>query len=687
MYLKSIIKRRSCHEWLSSLPVFLLLLSVIIAGNSEHIHARLLNTGELIWHDYFTLRADIPTPTCDPAPDIEAMLQKLEAETDNSDEMSDLFDASPFDRKTALLSLQSARQLCINKHHLAQQNQARITPSVIIFRTLETSMAKINLFAFEKQRMILILTLFICAVTTTFKQKHIAFRPVLTLKDHHISTIAQLLGNAIMLFSAWFYRETIYQSASVIDHPEIYLLLIIGFATLTIVNFFQFFKPLITPGFNNKQDSTLQSLLTIPLYIFMAYFVGLYFFLIEEHFAGPAIFFSLLFDQAGLFLNIGLYIWVGMLLKRTQLGDLVFKVFIPWRMSPELLAFVAIIVMAVPTAYTGASGIIIIAMGAIVYEELLRAGARRQLALAATAMTGSAGVVLRPCLLVVLIAALNKEVVTDQLFSWGLKTFMTTSIVFFMFAWISKREKMHIAPIKEAFKPFLLALIPLLPYVGIVLFIYFSYFFLLNVTMDEFSAPVILPVIILGLIIYEKFFVRMVQVAASEKEGHKFEYTVRMASSESSVHIGALLLLMGLSFVLGGVIERSGLLNNIPETFSSTWVTLSFLVVILVGIGMIMDPFGAVVLVSSTIAQIAYNNGINPIHFWMITLVAFELGYLTPPVALNHLLTRQMVGHEETAKAALEGDNFWYRHEKLLLPLVTMGTTLLLVTIIPILWG
>jgi TRAP-type C4-dicarboxylate transport system permease large subunit len=354
-------------------------------------------------------------------------------------------------------------------------------------------------------------------------------------------------------------------------------------------------------------------------------------------------------------------------------------------MSPELLAVVAIIVMAVPTAYTGASGIIIIAMGAIVYEELRRAGARRQLALAATAMTGSAGVVLRPCLLVVLIAALNKEVVTDQLFSWGLKTFMTTSVVFFIFTWISKREKMHLASMHEAFKPFLRALVPLLPYALIVLLIYLSYFFLLNVTMDEFSAPVILPVIILGLIVYEKLFVRMVLVASPEKDAHKFEYTIRIATSESSVHIGALLLLMGLSFVLGGVIERSGLLTSIPDTFTSTWMTLSFLIVVLVGIGMIMDPFGAVVLVSGTVAQIAYNNGINPVHFWMITLVSFELGYLTPPVALNHLLTRQMVGHEETAKAALEGDNFWYRHEKILLPLATMGTTLLLVTVVPVL--
>ena len=687
MSFKAFVKLRSCREWFSTLPVFFLLLSVIIAGNSEQIHARLLNVGEFLWHDYYTLRADVPVPDCNPDSDIEAALQKLQQETETLDGLEDLFDESPFDREVASLSLMNARQLCIKKHQLAEQNQARISSSVIVFRTLETAVAKISIFAFEKQRMILILTLFICAITSTVKQKHIAFRPVISQKDHRTSTLAQLIGNSIMLFSAWFYRTTIYQSGTHVDHPEIYFLLLVGFASLSAVNLLQLGKPALSAKGHKKIDSHFQSILTIPLYIFMSFFVACYFFLIEQHWAGPAIFFSLLFDQAGLFLNIGLYIWVGMLLKRTQLGDLVFKAFIPWRMSAELLAVVAVLVMAVPTAYTGASGIIIIAMGSIVYEELRRVGARRQLALAATAMTGSAGVVLRPCLLVVLIAALNKEVVTDQLFSWGLKTFMTTTVVFFIFAWITKREKIHVAPVKEAFYPFLLALVPLLPYLGIVLLIYFAYFFILNVSMDEFSAPVILPLIILGLIIYEKLFVRVVQIAAHEKEGHKFEYTVRMASSESSVHIGALLLLMGLSFALGGVIERSGLLDNIPNTFSSIWLTLSFLIAVLITIGMFMDPFGAVVLVSGSIAQIAYQNGINPVHFWMITLVSFELGYLTPPVALNHLLTRQMVGHEETDKAALEGEGFWYRHEKILLPLVTMGTTLLLVTVVPVMLG
>ena len=673
---------RSYREWLSSLPLFILLLIVILSGNGEKIHARLLYMGELVWQDYFILRGDIPLPVCDVNPDIELALDKLASDAGSQDEMDELFDDEPFDREAARISLESARQLCIEKHQFAQQNQARVTPAVIVFRTLETSIATISIIAYEKQRITLLLMIFICAFTCSVKQHHISFKPVTTVMDHKLSSAAQLLGNLLLLISAWSYRDSAFKSATVVEYPEIYTSLILGFAILTVISLIQFVK---LPHDIKPGGRVVHALLSIPLYVIMAWCAAIYFFLFENHPAGLAIFFSLLFDQAGLFLNVGLYIWVGMLLKQTDLGELVFKVFTPWRMSPELLAFIAIVVMAVPTAYTGASGIIIIAMGGIVYRELRRVGARRQLALAATAMTGSAGVVLRPCLLVVLIAALNKEVVTDQLFYWGQKIFLTTAVVFFFYSYISKREKMRIAPPHEALKPFLKAVIPLLPYALIIIMISLAYNYLLNASIDEFSAPIILPVIMLGFIIYEKLLKHKSLDDSFKQKAQNFEYAVRTASSDSSVHIGALLLLMGLSFVIGGVIERSEILNVFPEHFGSIWITLGFLIVVLVGIGMIMDPFGAVVLVTSTVAQVAYNNGINPIHFWMITLVAFELGYLTPPVTLNHLLTKQMVGHDEVSKAALEGDTFWYRHEKILLPLVTMGTTLALVSIVPVL--
>ncbi len=673
------LPKRHWWEWLSTLPVFIILLAIIIAGNSEKLHAQLLKAGGYLWQDYFLLREDIAKPDCSVNPNIEAELDRLATETDDLDM---LFEDVPFDRDAARRSLEKSRALCEEKHQLAAKNQTRVTALVKIFRSIEKGVAAISLLTHGKQRELLLLLLFISAVTCSIRQQHIAFKPVVTLLDQRVSATAQLVGNMLLLVSTWNYREKVFQAQAVVEYPDIFPLLIAGFALLSAVSFFLLIKP--RSGIQSG-GTIAHAILATPLYIIMALFAAKYFFLTEGHAAGLAIFFSLLIDQAGLFLNIGLYIWTGMLLKQTQLGERLFNVFKPWRMSPEVLAFVAIVVMALPTAYTGASGIIIIAMGAIVYKELRRVGARRQLALAATAMTGSAGVVLRPCLLVVLIAALNKEVVTDQLFDWGMKVFVTTIAVFCFFIFLTRQEKFRIAPVREAFPAFIQALRPLIPYAVILIIIYFLYVLVLNAYLDEFSAPVILPVMVLGLVIYEKLYAKDFLPENPQQPTPSLEEAIRSASSEASIHIGALLLLMGLSFVLGGVVERSGLLNFFPQHFESIWLALIFLLMVLIGIGMVMDPFGAVVLVSGTVAQIAYQNGIQPVHFWMMTLVAFELGYLSPPVALNHLLTKQMVGHAEVTKSRLDGNGFWFRHERILLPLITMMTTLLLVSVVPVL--
>jgi TRAP-type C4-dicarboxylate transport system permease large subunit len=147
------------------------------------------------------------------------------------------------------------------------------------------------------------------------------------------------------------------------------------------------------------------------------------------------------------------------------------------------------------------------------------------------------------------------------------------------------------------------------------------------------------------------------------------------------------LLLIGCSVSIGGVIERSGMMEMFPHSFDSAWSAMLLLVFILVILGMIMDAFGAVILVSATIATIAYQSGIHPVHFWMVTLVAFELGYLSPPVALNHLLTRQVVGEAEVELALQEGDTFYQRHERIIMPLIVMGIALVIVAFVPLAIG
>jgi TRAP-type C4-dicarboxylate transport system permease large subunit len=92
------------------------------------------------------------------------------------------------------------------------------------------------------------------------------------------------------------------------------------------------------------------------------------------------------------------------------------------------------------------------------------------------------------------------------------------------------------------------------------------------------------------------------------------------------------------------------------------------------------------VLVSGTLAPIAYANNIDPLHFWMMVLVAFELGYLLPPVAINQLLTRQVIGEEEVTLADGEVKHlgFYRRYERWILPLVVMSVGLVVVSFGPL---
>src|SRR5699024_11514433 len=113
-----------------------------------------------------------------------------------------------------------------------------------------------------------------------------------------------------------------------------------------------------------------------------------------------------------------------MLLKQTRLAKLVFDAIRPWQLAPELIVVVTVLLAAYPTAFTGASGIFLIAVGGIIYEEIRLSGTRRPLAYASTAMSGSMGVVLNPCLMVVVIAWLTRQVTARELSGMGRQVFI-----------------------------------------------------------------------------------------------------------------------------------------------------------------------------------------------------------------------------------------------------------------------
>lgn len=662
----------------------------LLAGMGEHWHGRILQFAQWTWPGYTALRAHAPVPSCEPQRNLDEALQKLKNQSEQQ-AGNDWLDQEDFNEAATRRSLESAQLACQQEHQQHQQVEEQRTGLVDAYALLEKSLGWFVAAIFDAQRVLLMIMVLLCAVYASAHGEHIAFRKPATRLDELISQWIQLLANGLLLFSTWRYQFDVAREGMQVQHPILVKVVLGGLMVLCVVNGLQ-----MVSAWRQRlhSGSISQALLAVPLYAYMGLIAGGYFLLIEQHPAGLAIFFSQLLEQAELFLKVASYIWLGMLIKNTRLGEHVFALIYSLRLPVLVMLVLVLACMAYPTAYTGASGIVILAFGSVLYRQLRLAGTRQSLALATTAMSGSVGVVLSPCLLVVLIAALNKEVVTDELYAWGHWVFALTLAVFALVLVCVRQPAGAVKNTQPALerRAVLPALFTVLPYVGVLLGALLSYAKIFAVKIDEITAPLILPVGIIAILLYERL---RPQPSLASATSHSQEGEVYRAAPVSlqlwqgmraaTPHIGALIMLMGLSFAMGGVFGRSGLLELLPTVWSSPWLLMLCLVALLMFLGMIMEPFGAIVLVSTAVAPLAYNNGIHPAHFWMTALVAFELGYLTPPIALNHLLTRQVVGEmalpEQTAEQSI-----WQRYEHFLLPIITMALVLVVVAFTPLAW-
>ena len=700
-------------EWISTFAILALLLLTLIIGTGEMIHGQLLRIGENLYGNekvgmqYSFLRAEPEKPSCDRHPNVDALVEQ-QMQANAKDEFADIFGTTS--KEDVRQSVLAAQQQCEEKFAYYDKANQYLDehPTIRTYRAIETGFFGIFKFGTENRVLILLLMVVISCITASLKMHHISLRPPKSKLDFRVYSISMILGNGLLTYSVLSQYQSVMNSGvtSTYETLGVYWLWIILFTSLSLISLYQLFRiPKEAPDGGNFG----LALISIPLYAFMAILTGIAFTFFMDYPMGQGIYLGQLVEFSGIFLNLALFIWAGMLLTQTRIMDVFLALIRPWNLAPETLTFIILIAAAIPTAYTGASGIFVIAAGAIIYKEVWNSGARRQYALAVSAMSGSLGVVLRPCLLVILISMLDsRHVTSDELFDHGFWVFCLTAIIFLLVSLFLAEEKFRVNSPKIALPGMARALLPVIPYVLITLIIVAFYKFGLDTQMDEFTAPVILPFMLLGFIMFDKWFgdrlpvpqsnhnlaleheknseyLRSHGVTAEHKRG--FKGSVWFATSESVGHIGALIILMALSASMGGLIERAEVVTMLPTHLGSILITLGFMAILLAIIGMCTDPFGAVILVAATIAPVAYENGVHPIHFWMIVLVAFEFGYVTPPVALNHLLTRLSVGDEEVAAADAEAKakytSFYYRYERWLLPMLVLFSSLVVVTYFP----
>ncbi|MBI5926256.1 MAG: TRAP transporter large permease subunit [Aquabacterium sp.] len=719
---------------LANLSTLTLLILILVISTGEMVHGQLLKFGEVMFSDpaqkvqYFLLRADPVKPTCNPEVNVEQEVARQEAAaasgapmsgTGQPDDVDNLFGERTFNATAVRESLKATVANCVERHEVYEHVRDHITPSLKFYRGLETSFFVLFKFGADNRSMILLILLTVTAAFTTMGFHHISLRPARYARDFKAQAWSMTICSLMMLYSCVRYYQISVESGIEIDDPRVYFMWMVLFAVLAAVSAYRIVRQ--PPSHNNQEGTWARALESVPLIANLGIFSCAYFFL-QGHPSGPAIYAHKILDFISIPLALALHIWAGMLFKQSRLVDLFMNIMRPWKLSPEALTYIILLAAGLPTAYAGVSSVFVIAAGAIIYHEVRAVGGTSQYALAATAMSGSLGVVLSPSLLVVGIAALNRQVTTAQLFYWGGFVFALTSTMFFIASQIhrhNRHQRAQVASPSVAIPAMLREMKVVIPYVVLVAAIAMFYSHVLDTPFNEISAPSILPVMMLLVLIFDKKMSAREESArqfasvgaaaatpshaashvpaAGNADGYQPAYAAQRqktsikaidaATTETIEHVGSYISLMLFTQLIGGVVERSEIMSLAPQVFPNVWLAMGFLVVAKVILGMVMEPMGAILLVSSTLAPMAYANGIDPLHFWMMVLVAFELGYLLPPVAINQLLTRQVVGEAEIDKSDAEvaGQSFYRRYERWILPCIVMSISLGIVAFGPLL--
>lgn len=294
---------------------------------------------------------------------------------------------------------------------------------------------------------------------------------------------------------------------------------------------------------------------------------------------------------------------------------------------PGGMAIVALVACALFTAFTGASGVTIVALGALLHPALIQAGYNDKFSLGLVTTSGSLGLLFPPSLPLILYGIIVQQtgyaqgLTIDDLFLGGL--FPGLLMLALLSAWsLWTTRKDAIPASRTSAREILAALreaaweIPLPPFV--IVGIYGGFF-----AISEAAAVTALYVLVVEMFVYKEIsFSRLPTIMR-----------------ESMVMVGGILLILGVAlastnFLIDAEVPMR-LFEFIQVYVSDRILFLILLNVFLLILGALLDIFSALIIMVPLILPLATNYGVDPVHLGIIFLANMQIGYFTPPIGMN----------------------------------------------------
>lgn len=322
---------------------------------------------------------------------------------------------------------------------------------------------------------------------------------------------------------------------------------------------------------------------------------------------------------------IPLFTFAGYLLSESQAPARLVRLsqaLLGW--LPGGLAVIALVTCAFFTAFTGASGITIVALGALLFPALIKAGYPERFSLGLVTTSGSLGMLFAPSVPLILYAVIAQQLnvgrgfTIDEMFIAGLLPGLLMLVLLAAWSlWVNRGlPRRRVSGLEAAAALYAARWELPLPFI-VMGGIYSGYF-----AVSEAAAVTALYVLIVEVLIYREITWRQLP----------------RVMRDAMVLVGALLIILGVSLALTNYFIDADLPARLFKTVNHyvshpyTFLLLLNLLLLVLGI---MHDISALVIAVPLLLPVAVAYGIDPVHFGIIFIANMQIGYFFPPLGLN----------------------------------------------------